>query len=599
MLQGPAGVGKTRLSEEALRLAERAGKRVERAVGHPATKAIPLGALAHVLPGEIVHDVGVGDDERTALFHAARAALGRLAGGDRLVLLVDDLDLLDDTSVAVLVPLVVSRSVFLIGTVRAGRTASPRLTSLHRDGHLVRLDLEPLHDDELGALLHRALDGPVSTRAQAELSRLSGGNLQMLTELVQGARERGALVDVNGVWDLIAPLPTTTALEELVAEHLASVDTAGIAVLEVLAVCERFGLQDLEAANGAATLEALEAKRLVTVVTSGRRTALRLAHPLYGEVLRAGLPPLRLRRIHQELADVVEGHGARRREDVVHVAMWRVASGGRVSGEQLLRAARLALIGRDSDLAVELVDAITDERKIDPVDRAEVLAEAHALQGHHDEVDRIIGEVWDGPLTDNQVIQLARRRAETRFYSARDLEGALAAYEAACERVVDPEARAAVMARRANMLAGAGRPSEALRVLDAVGEAKDPEPTSSSSGRVRRAWSCWGVWTRPLSSRGRVPHSKPTFRDGWPVAASPCTSSTKDMPSATRGGSGRQGHCWSRRATAPGRPMPWAPGCGSRWFSQRSPGTQVTPMRRFDASVPSPRRPRWSVRTRR
>ncbi len=474
VLQGPAGVGKTRLSEEALRLAERAGKRVERAVGHPATKAIPLGALAHVLPGALVHDVGVGDDERTALFHAARAALRNLAGDDRLVLLVDDLDLLDDTSVAVLVPLVVSRSVFLIGTVRAGRSASPRLTSLQRDGHLVRLDLEPLHDDELGALLHRALDGPVSTRAQAELSRLSGGNLQMLTELVQGARERGALVDVNGVWDLIAPLPTTTALEELVAEHLASVDAAGIAVLEVLAVCERFGLQDLEAAHGAATLEALEAKRLVTVVTSGRRTALRLAHPLYGEVLRAGLPPLRLRRIHQELADLVEGHGARRREDVVHVAMWRVASGGRVSGEQLLRAARLALIGRDSALAVELVDAVTDERDVDPVDRAEVLAEAHAMQGHHDEVDRIIGDVWDGPLTDNQIIQLARRRAETRFYSARDLEGALAAYEAACERVVDPEARAAVMARRANMLAGAGRPSEALRVLDAVGEAKDP-----------------------------------------------------------------------------------------------------------------------------
>ena len=394
---------------------------------------------------------------------------GRLAGDDRLVLLVDDLDLLDDTSVAVLVPLVVSRRVFLIGTVRAGRSASPRLTGLHRDGHLVRLDLEPLRDDELGALLHRALDGPVSTRAQAELARLSGGNLQMLTELVQGARERGALVDAGGVWDLIAPLPTTSALEELVAEHLASVDAAGLAVLEMLAVCERFGLQDLEAAHGAATLEALEANRLVSVVTSGRRTALRLAHPLYGEVLRAGLPPLRLRRIHQELADVVEGHGARRREDVVHVAMWRVASGGRVSGEQLLRAARLALVGRDSALAVELMEAVADEREIDPVDRAEVLAEAHAMQGHHDEVDRIIGAVWDRPLTDSQLVQLARRRAETRFYSGRDLDGALAAYEAACERLADPEARAAVNARRANLLAGAGRPAEALRILDAVG----------------------------------------------------------------------------------------------------------------------------------
>src|SRR5215207_555947 len=144
LLQGPAGVGKTRLAEEALARAERSGRPVARAVGHPATAPIPLGALAHLLPASLVSDLGVGDDERTGLFHAARAELRRLAGEDRLVLLVDDLDLLDDTSVAVLVPLVVSRTVFLIGTVRTGRIPSPRLTVLHRDGHLVRMEIEPL-----------------------------------------------------------------------------------------------------------------------------------------------------------------------------------------------------------------------------------------------------------------------------------------------------------------------------------------------------------------------------------------------------------------------------------------------------------------------
>jgi replication-associated recombination protein RarA len=173
VLHGPAGVGKTRLAEEALRLAERGGRRVERAVGHPATLQIPLGALAHLLPGDLTNELGIGDDERTGLFHAARAELRRLAGDDRLVLLVDDLDLLDDTSVAVLVPLIVSRTVFLVGTVRTGRTPSDQLAVLHRDGHLVRMEVGPLDPDELGALLHRALDGPVSDAARAELARLS------------------------------------------------------------------------------------------------------------------------------------------------------------------------------------------------------------------------------------------------------------------------------------------------------------------------------------------------------------------------------------------------------------------------------------------
>src|SRR5262245_18609943 len=394
VLFGPAGVGKTRLAEEALRLAERAGRRVERAVGHPATQSIPLGAFAHVLPADLTRQLGVGDDERTALFHAARAELGRLSVDGRLVLLVDDLDLLDDTSVAVMVPLIVARSVFLVGTVRTGRTPSPRLTGLYRDGHLVRLSLEPLARDELDALLHRALDGPVSTAGFAELARLSGGNLQVLTELVCGARERGVLVSIGGVWSLTAPLPTTAALDDLVTEHLAGVDAAGLAVLEVLAVCERFGLADLERLHGADTLEALEEGRLVTVVTSGRRTAVRLAHPLYGEVLRARLAPLRMRRIYTQLADAVEAHGTRRREDVVQLALWRVGSGGRVSGDHLLTAARLALAGRDPALAIRLIAAAEDPG-VTTGDRAEVLVEAHALQGHDDEVERIVAEVWD------------------------------------------------------------------------------------------------------------------------------------------------------------------------------------------------------------
>lgn len=469
ILFGPAGVGKTRLAEEAVRLAERADQRTERAVGHPATRAIPLGALAHVLPPELVRGLGVGEDERTALFHAARAALVELAGDGRLVLLVDDLDLLDDMSVAVLVPLVVSRAMFLVGTVRTGRSPSSQFATLRRDGHLVRIDLDPLPPDELGVLLHRALDGPVSAAAFDELARLSGGNLQVLTELVLGAQERGVLVDDGGVWDLTARLPTTAALDDLVAEHLADVDEAGLRVLELLAVCERFGLADLERVHGAATLEALEADRLVTVVTSGRRTAVRLAHPLYGEVLRARLPALRRRRIYAELADIVESHGARRREDVVRVALWRVDSGGQVRGDRLLRAARLALAGHDGALAMRLVSAIADhDAAVSVGERAEVLVEAHALRGDDDAVEQLVTEAQQAALTDEQRAHLARRLADTRFARRRDLDGALAAHHAARARLTDPDVIAAVDARRATLLAGAGRPTEALEIADSV-----------------------------------------------------------------------------------------------------------------------------------
>jgi DNA-binding CsgD family transcriptional regulator len=473
VLNGPAGVGKTRLAEEALRLAERGGRAVSRAVGHPATQEIPLGALAHLLPGDLTADLGVGDDERTGLFHAARAELRRLAGDDRLVLLVDDLDLLDDTSVAVLVPLIMSRTVFLVGTVRTGRSPSPRLSVLHRDGHLVRMEISPLDPDDLGTLLHRALDGPVSETARAELARLSGGNLQVLTELVRGALERGVLTEHAGAWDLIGPLPTTAALDELVAEHLAGIEPRAYALLELLAVCERFGLVDVEQNYGTEILESLETSGIIEVVTSGRRMAVRLAHPLYGEVLRSGLPPLRMRRVQAELADVVEAHGARRREDALLVALWRVASGGKVGGERLLRAARLALAAHEPALAVELLNA-ADAADLPVGDRAEALVEAYSMAGERDEIEYIVAAVWDEPLTESRRAHLAKRLADSRFFNDSNLDGALAAHEAARVRMTDPEEIAAVDARRAQLLAGAGRPLDALRITDAMAPVSSP-----------------------------------------------------------------------------------------------------------------------------
>ena len=508
VLHGPAGVGKTRLAEEALRLAERGGRRVERAVGHPATREIPLGALAHLLPADLTTALGVGDDERTSLFHAARAELRRLAGDDRLVLLVDDLDLLDDTSVAVLVPLIVARTVFLVATVRTGRAPSAQLAGLHRDGHLMRMEVEPLDTDALGALLHRALDGPVSGRARAELARLSGGNLQVLTELVRGARERGVLVESGGGWDLEGRLPTTAALDELVAEHLAGTTPGELAVLELLAVCERFGLADLERHHGTAALEHLEASGLIMVTTSERRTAVRLAHPLYGEVLRAGLPALRLRRIQAELADMVEAHGARRREDVLKVALWRVASGGRVPADRMVRAARLALASHDPGLAITLVAAADDT--MSRLDHTQLLIEAHSMRGDLADVERLVAEVWDDELTDPFRAHLAKRLADARFFAARDLDGALAAHEDARNRLSDPEIIAGVDARRASLLAGAGRPAESLRIIRAMGDVTSARTRVEVAGALATSLLSVGRYdeARDIARRATVEHAQ-------------------------------------------------------------------------------------------
>lgn len=473
---GPAGVGKTRLVEDALDRAERAGEPVARAVGHETARDIPLAALTHLLPADVVSRIGIGPDERTALFHAAREAFAVAGDGRRLVLFVDDIDLLDDTSVALLVPLVLSRAIFLVGTVRSGRSPSARLAGLQRDGHLQRIELEPLDTDELSTLLHRALDAPVSADALAELQRLSGGNMQILTELVRGARDRGTLELCEGTWHLSGPVSTTTALDELVIEHLATVHDDGRRVLELLAVCERLGLADLERSVEPQVLESLERDGLVDVVESQRRAAVRLAHPLYGEVLAESLPPLRRRSIERQLADLVDAHGCRRRGDEMRVVLWRMRSGGEVDDGRRLRAARLALVAHDHELALRLAgpglgSGATDEER---ADRLQILAEAAVLTGRSAAAEAHLVAAAGLDVSDRTRAQIAVRLAERRFFAGADLDRAIDAVVAAAAKIEDPSARASLDAERAVLLANAGRPAAALEVIERLPDDLEP-----------------------------------------------------------------------------------------------------------------------------
>ena len=444
VITGPPGVGKTRLAEEVLRLAAAADRPCARAVGHPATQPIPLGALAHLLPADLVPGIGVGEEERATLFHAARAGLAKRADGQRLVLAVDDVDQLDRTSLALLLPLVAERVVFLVATLRSGRETPAPLATLLKDGHLERLELGPLDDEQISVLIHRVLDGPLDTQGLARLTALSGGNLQMLTELIRGALARHALVRDGSVWRL-GELPTTSGLQELVAEHLAGTDENGRRALEVLAVAGRFGLADLEEWFERGVLEDLEDGGLVHVTTSGRRTEVALAHPLYGEVLRSQLPVLRTRSIQRQLADRLDAHGIRRREDLVRVALWRLDGGGEVETQLLLPAARLALAGRDTALAVRLADSARAEGAAGEV--AIVLVEAHAMAGRSAAVEEAVDAVWDSPeLTDAQRAHLTRRLADVRLTALRDADGALDANARGLQRV-DRPGRAGLPAR--------------------------------------------------------------------------------------------------------------------------------------------------------
>jgi DNA-binding CsgD family transcriptional regulator len=466
VLFGPAGVGKTRLAEELVALASAAGRSTARAVGHPVTRHIPLGALAHLLPYNVVSEANFELNDRAGMFHAAGAALRDVANENRLVLTVDDIDQLDDTSLALLMPMTIEREVFLVATIRSGQPIPSAIATLIKDGHLERMDVGALADDEVANLLHRVLDGPVEQGALRRLHRLSGGNLQVLHELVRSARDQGSLVRGEHAWTL-GKLPRSGALEDLVTSHLAHVPEQAQTALDVLAITRQLGLADLETFCPPDLLEHLERDGLICVEVHDRRTIVDLAHPMYGEVLRARMTTLRLRNLQRALADQLESFGLHRRDDPMRLALWRLEAGGEVDSELLYSAGRLALIGRESDLADRFARATADRGR--PVEAARLVVDSASLRADPDAIERAVASVWTHPeMRDDDLTHLATRRADVLFQARSDLDGAMAVLGEALDRVDSESARSKLEAHRASMLAGAGRPLEALAAAELV-----------------------------------------------------------------------------------------------------------------------------------
>jgi hypothetical protein len=113
VVHAPAGVGKSRLARAALAQVEVEGARTTWVQATRSAASVPLGAFA----GAIRADVG-SDDPFELLRRSVRAPIDA-AEGHSLVVGVDDAQLLDPTSAALVLELTGTPSAFVLATVRS------------------------------------------------------------------------------------------------------------------------------------------------------------------------------------------------------------------------------------------------------------------------------------------------------------------------------------------------------------------------------------------------------------------------------------------------------------------------------------------------
>jgi DNA-binding CsgD family transcriptional regulator len=410
VLTGPAGVGKTTLALACVEQAEKGGTSVVRAVATHSSRGLPFGAFAWSLPP---HSAGAGRDDLAQLLRLYARALVDGAEGRPLLVFIDDAHLLDDGSATLVHQLALTRAATVLATVRTGEAVPDPVVALWKDGLADRIALDVLHETAIEELLLSVLGGPVDSASVRQLIDHSQGNPLYLRELVSGAQETGALEDQGGLWRLRGELQVSPRLVELVELRLGALSADERSALELVAVGEPLGQAGLGHLSGPVALESLERKALITSRRDGRRLRVTLAHPVYGDVVRAGISALRHQAYARSNAEVVEAAGGRRREDTLMLASWRLAGGGG-SAEVFLAGAEAALGRHDYSLAESFARAAVSEGA--GFEARFLAAEAAHFQGRSAQAERELAALAAAAVTDDERARVALVRFDNSYF---------------------------------------------------------------------------------------------------------------------------------------------------------------------------------------
>jgi DNA-binding CsgD family transcriptional regulator len=467
---GDPGTGKSRLAQEALVGAELDGFPVAHLTATASAATVPLSILGPLLPPS------ADQADPATLLDRVAAHVRDLADGSRMVVHVDDVDLLDAVSCTLLARLWQEGVVLVVATQRLGTPAPDVLLAESRRGGVRRLDLADLPRSSVATLLHHVLRGPVSASAEHALWTASGGNPLFLRELVTGAVLGGRLAESDGVWVLDGGLDVTGGLAGLVADRLGHLDATSRELVDLLALCGPLGVDELATAYPLDALEQLEAGGVITVTVDRRRQEVALAHPVYVQVVRDELPRLKARRLLMDQLARSESYGSRRRGDALRQAVWRLDATGTADASLLVEGAQLARGAHDYALVERLASAAL---LLEPDVRAStLLGEALYEQGRFAEADQVLSSadsaLGEGAVADD-VVRLGLIHGIVLFFGLGRGPEALDRLGRAADQVaalpISDELRVeltrSIDSMRALLASQGGRSAEALTMLPA------------------------------------------------------------------------------------------------------------------------------------
>ncbi len=361
LIEGEAGVGKSRLVDEFLRTVVAAGATVLRGRGYDATTAVPFAPVVEALRGaleapglagtdpEWLTEVarllpelrqrfpGLAEPEPTSdptdawrLFEGVAQVIGSLAAERPLVISVDDLQWCDEDSCKLIQFLArrLDRAPILwLGTTTLGELerdapAARLCRTLRARAGAETIALSGLGEEDVWRLVREL--GHVSTptgarRFASRISRITSGNPFYIFELIKTMFAQGLLAadERTGEWtaspaalEAGKEFPVSRTVHDVIAERVDRLPEELGEVLITVAVAGGPGcrpevlshVHGISRLHAAAVCDALAERRLL-VEGAG---VYRCLHPVVAHVVRDGLTQTRRREVHRALAASLE-----------------------------------------------------------------------------------------------------------------------------------------------------------------------------------------------------------------------------------------------------------------------------------------------------
>lgn len=401
VVAGHQGVGKTRLAVEAADEATVERWSVERVDGAAAARAVPLSAVAHLAPREALRA-----GSPVQLMTAVTEEVARQARRRRLVLLVDDGQLLDEASLAVVRRLAALPHLFLLMTVRSDEPVPASVVGLWKDGLAHRLELQPLSRDETYLLASQQLRSAGAETLRQIWNRSLGNPLFLRELLLAQGEEAPDLPSGTGPG-------SSRRLVEVVQARLGSLPPEQRRALEVLTLAGPLPLDLLGRIVPSDAVESLTERGLVMLrdETSARGGAERptalLGHPVYGVVMEEDLTSARARTLRTRVLAELE----------------QADTGPPLSPSDSVRLIRLRLDLGLSIGAPELLEAVRYVRAAYPQAVAERLASGNPML---DDATTAMAAGDTSPLRSPDELALTERLAREAWQAGRTFAAGLA-----------------------------------------------------------------------------------------------------------------------------------------------------------------------------